>query len=115
MVFGIEVGKILAATAQGAVNDGSIPRNPAGCGSSQPRPLHFSLYIGAVGLCGGSADRDLFVFVTLGGPRKRPEFFDRTPVAAAARCWVRRRCQRAGATAPAYTLDYIETSEEERP
>jgi hypothetical protein len=49
---------------QGVANDGSIPRNPAGCGPPQPRPRYFGLYIGAVGFWGGSADWDLFVFVT---------------------------------------------------
>jgi hypothetical protein len=54
----------LAVAAGGAADDGSIPRNPAGCGPPQPLPRHFSLYVGDMGLCGRSADWDLFVFIT---------------------------------------------------
>jgi hypothetical protein len=48
---------------QGGCNDGSIARDPRRRKSAQPHPRHLSLHLGALGICGGSADWDLFVFV----------------------------------------------------
>jgi len=53
----------MAGGPQGGCNDGSFPRDFTRRRSAQPRPRHFNLHLGALGVCGWSADWGLFVFV----------------------------------------------------
>jgi hypothetical protein len=45
------------------LHDGSIARELIRRRFAQPRPHRLSVHLGALGICGGSADWDLFVFV----------------------------------------------------